>query len=1473
MCLANSLIQLSQEELQYIKNNPEVTLASGESFEPFIFKDNNGKVSGIDREVANLIEQKTGLKIHFEFGPWNEIQQQAHVGEFDGLATVAITKERQSLYNFTRPYLNYTAIALVNRANHNKIYTREDVKNKKAAVQIGNEGFDKLTRSLAGVEVVYYDDIYAVLHAVVNNEVDFAILDESVFYVAHEAGIRDFISTSFVLSTEEKLYFALTNKKPLLASIFNKALDDISPHQLLEIKTRWFEPRHRDTVIFSPEENDYLSHKKVINYCTNPDFYPIESIENNTHQGAGADFIKLFAEQIATPFNLIKTNSWLESMAAIENGHCDLLPLAMKTPARSKKLNFTSPYLSIPLVVATKIEAPFSQRLSDLNHRKIAIVEGYAYSEIIQHNYPRVNLVEVANIREGLAKVESGELFGFIGALASISHQFQQGYSATLKITGRFDEEWELSVATRKGDVDLHSIFEKVLTTVDEEKRSNALNKYIAIHYEGFVNYAIIFNVMLVSVIIFFILFFLNKKLKNEKADLAEQYEELRLIKDNIAGSQKRLEILLKRGEIGDWEFNVDDFKARCSLIHDQIFGYHKELPEWTYELFLAHVIPQDRHWVDNKFKSAIENNKAVEYECRIVRKDGEIRWILGTGGPGFDSTGRLTLMSGVVQDINERKTLEIRSNRHNAELHSLINALPDIYFRMSPNGVILDYHAPDAGDLYLAPEFFIGKTMQSVLPEDVGNLFEAKLDEISKVNETVIFNYSLPIKEAIHYFDARLNRISVSNQVICVVRDVTEEFKSKEYLAASEQLFRLFFEHAAIGVALLNAETSEFIRVNQRLCDMLGYTIKEMTNGKTYKDITHPDDIQISANYLGKILEGEQREVTLEKRYIHKDGHAVWIELTISPSHDTEETEPVIVVIQDISERKKAEDKLRLAANVFTYAAEGIVITDGQGTIIDVNDTFTKTTGYSRNEVIGQNPRLLKSGRQSTEFYTDMWKNLLEKGYWSGEVWNRRKNNEVYAEMLNISAVKNASGDINNFVGLFTDITQMKEHQGQLEHSAHYDLLTNLPNRSLLADRLSQAMLQCNRHKKSLAVVFLDLDGFKAVNDNYGHDVGDELLILLSVRMKHALREGDTFSRLGGDEFVAVLADLDKIEDCEPVLERLLLAASEPIKIKNNVLNVSASVGVTLYPQDNDDADILLRHADQAMYVAKASGKNRYHFFNTEQDDAAKAERQNLEDIRSALDNHQFVLYYQPKVNMRKGYVTGVEALIRWQHPKKGLLSPAEFLPFVENQPMSIEIGEWVINTALAQISEWQKLGLKLPVSTSVNIAANQLQQIDFMDKLSHSLAKFPDVAPESLELEVLETSGLEDIHHISEVMNDCSQLGVKFALDDFGTGYSSLTYLRRLPASMIKIDQSFVRDMLDDPDDLAIVEGVIALARSFKREVIAEGVETIEHGTALLEIGCELAQGYGIAKPMPAEELPTWVEQWQPDNSWQGK
>ena len=1048
---------------------------------------------------------------------------------------------------------------------------------------------------------------------------------------------------------------------------------------------------------------------------------------------------------------------------------------------------------------------------------------------------------------------------------------------------------------------------------ISADNVERALQKAIAEDLQTFK-----FTQRLLIALIIILGFVIGGLLLRNNTSKIKDIEALKLSEENVSKSQNQLLNVINGAKLGYWDWNyqtgedvVNDEWLSMLGLSRQDFTDH--IREWE-----DRIHPKDKEFIKRTVQKHIQSGKDFVVEFRMKHADGRWIWIQGSGSVvEYDEhTHEPLRLCGTHQDITERKLAELRDKSRTHVLERLTSGeLLPVTLKAIVRGVeqenpamlcsilllddtgkyLLSGAAPSLPDFYNEAihgiEIGVGFgscgtaafTNERVIVDDIQThpYWESYKELANKAALGAC--WSEPIRSTkgkvlgtftIYHHDTHqptVANLTLIEQTAYLASIAIEREQSNLTLNSNELRFHQLLQSIP-SVAVQGYDYEGKTRYwNKASENLYGYSADEALGQSLYDLIIPPAMHACVRGAMQQMFESEQPIPSSELTLMTKDGTAVSVFSSHAYVHVPGQSPEMFCIDVDLTERKQAEEKLKLAANVFSHAREGIMITDAKGIIIDVNDTFTATAGYSREEAIGQNPRILKSGRQSPDFYVDMWQVLLEKGFWSGEVWNRRKNGEVYAEMLNISSVKEVSGKIINYVALFTDITLMKEHEGQLERIAHYDLLTNLPNRVLLADRLSQAMLQCSRHAQSLAVVFLDLDGFKHVNDAYGHDVGDELLIALSIRMKEALREGDTLSRIGGDEFVAVLTDLTAVEDCEPVLERFLLATSEPVTIGDVVVNVSASIGVTLYPQDSVNADQLMRHADQAMYVAKQSGKNRYHLFDTAQDDAVKVQRESLEAIRSALDNHQFVLHYQPKVNMKTGAVTGVEALIRWQHPERGLLHPIEFLPVIENNPMSIEMGEWVIDSTLTQISQWQAMGLNLPVSTSVNIAAVQIQQPDFTQRLTSLLAAHPSVEPNYLGLEVLETSALDDIHHVSKTMNDCMALGVNFALDDFGTGYSSLTYLRRLPANLIKIDQSFVRNMLHDADDLAIVESVIALAKSFKRDVIAEGVETIEHGTALLQLGCELAQGYAIAKPMPASDIPAWVIDWKPNVNWQ--
>lgn len=564
----------------------------------------------------------------------------------------------------------------------------------------------------------------------------------------------------------------------------------------------------------------------------------------------------------------------------------------------------------------------------------------------------------------------------------------------------------------------------------------------------------------------------------------------------------------------------------------------------------------------------------------------------------------------------------------------------------------------------------------------------------------------------------------------------------------------------------------------------------------------------------------------------------------------------------------QKNADDMRLSASVFEHAHDGIFITNPEALIIEVNPAFTEISGYSREEAIGKTPAELNFACNEPHFFDHLWQSTASTDDWKGESQNKRKNGEIYIASLDLFVVRDAQLQVSHYVGVFSDITVDMKHRDNLEHMAYHDPLTQLPNRTLLADRLQQSLAHAQRMGEILAICYFDLDDFKEVNDQHGHEVGDQLLIELANRMRDCLRESDTIARMGGDEFALLLCGLNSIEECDFALDRLLNAINQPFILDDITASVSASIGYTIYPSDKSTPDTLLRNADHAMYQAKLNGGRCYHLFDAEHDRYTRGQRQVRERIETGLIANEFCLHFQPKVDMQRGQVVSMEALIRWQHPELGLRLPDEFLPQIEHTDFIINLGEWVILETLRQMHAWQSAGLNIRVS--VNIAARHIMQVNFAQRLDELLSFYTDIDPSQLELEITETAMIEDIARVTQNMHSCKALGVSFALDDFGVGYSSLTYLRRLPIDVIKIDQSFVRDMLHDSDDLALIAGVISLSREFNLKLVAEGVETPEHGVQLLRMGCNVAQGYGIGHPMPASQVTDWVLAYEPDKNW---
>ncbi|QBM15985.1 hypothetical protein MARI_00650 [Marinobacter sp. JH2] len=563
---------------------------------------------------------------------------------------------------------------------------------------------------------------------------------------------------------------------------------------------------------------------------------------------------------------------------------------------------------------------------------------------------------------------------------------------------------------------------------------------------------------------------------------------------------------------------------------------------------------------------------------------------------------------------------------------------------------------------------------------------------------------------------------------------------------------------------------------------------------------------------------------------------------------------------------------QLQLAEAVFDHSHDRVTITDRNANIIEVNKAFTDITGYTRREVLGQNSRMLQSGRQDKAFYKRLWQQLTHTGSWQGEIWNRRKNGEFYAEWTTISAVKNRKGVNNYFVSVSSDITERaRQHEAQLKFNAYHDPLTKLPNEALIRDRLRHALNLSDHRGKGVVVAALDIDHFRQINERHGHDVGDRLLEIVGQRLFANLREVDSLARTGGDEFLLVLESVSNLTLVSQILERVQKDLANPINLDGLSVSVATSIGATYFPEDSSDGDTLIRHATQALHDAKRNGRGRLIWFDSEKDRSESALSQLLKQVENALEYDELILHFQPKVNMQTGDVLGFEALLRWQAPNRGMVLPGEFLPHIEQHPISMTVGNWVIQTAIAQIERWKAEGIY--TSVSININSLQLMDPNFVPELEEQIQRHPGFNPSDLELEILESTAINDIQLASNVLEQCRALGIRASLDDFGTGYASLNYLKQLPAETLKIDQCFVRDMQNEAGSKAIVKGIIGLADAFGFKVIAEGVETEEQAKELIALGCISGQGFGIGRPMPAEQVREWLAGWRNAQSWLDK
>ncbi|GAC1034824.1 EAL domain-containing protein [Pseudomonas sp. No.21] len=1219
------------------------------------------------------------------------------------------------------------------------------------------------------------------------------------------------------------------------------------PAILLLCLAFWAAPSGAFTL--TQEEQAWLQDHPVLRMGIDASWPPFEFRDSQgRHQGLAADYVRLIQERLGVRLEPVEPRNWGEVLEQARNGQLDLLPGVMSTPERQQYLSFTRPYLDFPIVILARDGGPQPKSLGELYGLKIAVVEDYAPHELLRSGNPDLNLLPLPSVAASLQALATGQADAFVGDLASSVWSLRQLRLEGLYISGETPYRYQLAMATPRGDTPLVGILDKVFADISAAQVEAIQDRWVG----GVIDRRPVWTtliayglpaLLLIGLALVFVLR-INRRLSGEMSRRALLEDELRTSEQHYRGLVESLNAIA-------WEMRLDEHRFTYVSPHaERLLGY--PLADWLEPGFWQRTLhPEDAQRAEYFCNEEVAAGRDHSFDYRMLAADGRVLWIRDI--VTLDPQGDSQIIRGLMIDITEAKDTEHALRLSQQKFASVFHNCPDVIaLARRQDGRLLDVNRTFEQQTGVSAAQAIGRTATELGiwgTPDMGPGLLQRLQSESLHNLEMTFR-----RQSGESFTGLISAQPIDLDgvpaLIVVVRDITLVKETQQQLKISEEKFARAFHASPDGLLITRLADGRLIEANEGFTRITGYTAREAADRSTLElgIWANPEDRQQMVRVISD--QGSLRNFTAPVRT--KGGSIRLCELTAQPIPINGEA-CVLTIARDITERQHMQEKLLQAATVFESTAEGVMITDTEQRITAVNRAFTEITGYSEAEALGQSPRLLASGQHDSAFYAAMWHQLAADGHWQGEIWNRRKNGEPYPEWLTISAVRNRDDQITHFVGVFADISTLKHAQARLDYQAHHDPLTGLPNRILFESRLQAALLDATTDAQQGAVLFIDLDRFKHINDSLGHPVGDLLLKSIAARLKDQLRDIDTVARLGGDEFIILLPGLHNAADAEHVASKVLACFSAPFEADDHEFFTSASIGISLYPEHGNDVATVVKNADAAMYRAKSKGRNRIEFYTRDLTFQAN-ERMALEiELRRALERGELSLYYQPKLCLQNRRLIGAEALIRWHHPLFGEISPERFIPLAEENGLILPLGDWVLAEACRQMREWQDRHAPFG-PLSVNLAGAQLRQPQLVERIDR-LLQDTGVVPCHLQLEITEGFIMSQAEEALAVLHALKALGVQLAIDDFGTGYSSLSYLKRLPLDIIKIDKSFVRGLPDDLEDAAIARAIIALGRSMQLTVIAEGVETHAQEAFLTAEGCEQIQGYVVSRPLPAD------------------